>query len=93
MKLKDYLNEVGIPIEKFARRAGVCATTIQNVIQGKRDLRVSVAIKIEDATLGDNGKPKVTIREMVPIHLRRTNPKKETKNRWGKYENEQKKDN
>ena len=93
MKLKEYLSEVGIPIEKFARRAGVCATTIQNVIQEKRDLRVSVAIKIEDATLGDNGKPKVTIREMVPKHLRRVQPKKDTKNKWSKHDdNEEDKD-
>lgn len=89
MKLKDYLIEVGIPIEKFARRAGVSATTIQNVIQGKRDLRVSIAIKIEDATLGDNGKPKVTCREMIPSHLRRMIPKKDTENRWSKHDNKQ----
>jgi DNA-binding transcriptional regulator YdaS (Cro superfamily) len=89
MKLKEYLNEVGIPIEKFARRVGVCATTIQNVIQEKRDLRVSIAIKIEDATLGDNGKPKVTIREMVPKHLQRINPKKDTKNKRSKHENKE----
>ena len=61
MKLTEYLKEIGIPLTVFARRIGVSTATIHNLVREKRDPRLSIAVKIEDAT-----KNRVTCRELLP---------------------------
>jgi DNA-binding transcriptional regulator YdaS (Cro superfamily) len=61
MRLDEYLKEVGIPITKFARRIGASAATIHNILDSKRDLRLSIAVRIELATKG-----LVTCKEILP---------------------------
>ena len=60
MELKEYLDECGMPMSELARRAGVTHTTIYSIVKG-RDIRLSVALQIEDATKG-----RVTPREIAP---------------------------
>lgn len=50
MELKTYLNDIGIPLAVFARKIGVSIPTIHNAIKGERDIRLSLAIAIEDLT-------------------------------------------
>lgn len=52
MLLKEYLDEVGIPITVFAKKVGTCPATIHNILHGNRDLRLSIAVKIEETTKG-----------------------------------------
>ncbi len=61
MKLKEYLDEMGISQIKFARRCGVDARTIHNILKGKQDIRLSIALKIEELTDG-----KVTPKDLDP---------------------------
>lgn len=89
MNLREYLDEVGISIEKFARRAGVSPVTIQNILHSKNDIRLSIAIRIEDATLDDRGKPKVTHREMIPKRLLNLKKEEKNKNREEKKKNKE----
>jgi plasmid maintenance system antidote protein VapI len=81
MKLSEFLEETGCPVTKFARRVGVSAGTIKNVLLGKHDIRLSVAIKIEEGTLGKDKKPAVTYRELISDELlnKNKNKKKEGK--------------
>jgi predicted transcriptional regulator len=60
MELKEYLDECGMPMSELARRAGITHTTVYSIVKG-RDIRLSVALQIEDATKG-----KVTPRELAP---------------------------
>jgi predicted transcriptional regulator len=64
MHLKDYLEKYGIPVASFARKVGVSRATIETILDKKRDLRLSVAIKIEEVT--DRC---VTCRDLVPERL------------------------
>lgn len=65
MKLKEYIEEVGIPINEFARRLKISPATIYNIFNDK-DIRLSVAVKIEEATKG-----KVKCRELLsPDYLK-----------------------
>lgn len=69
MLLKDYLEEHGTQQVHVARRAGVSHRTIASALNGK-DIRLSVALKIEDATKG-----KVTCRELAPdSYLSKSDP-------------------
>lgn len=60
MKLNEYLDEHGTQQTTVARRAGVHHRTVSNILQGK-DILLSVALQIEDATKG-----KVTVYDMAP---------------------------
>jgi plasmid maintenance system antidote protein VapI len=51
MKLKDYLDDLGIPIATFARKLNVSRNTLHNIIKGQ-DIRLSIALKIEELTKG-----------------------------------------
>ncbi len=64
MNLRQFLDETGMPITELARRSNVSPATIHNVLAGKKDLYLSVAIMIEEATKG-----RVTHRELLPEHL------------------------
>jgi predicted transcriptional regulator len=49
MYLTAFLEDTGIPVTKLARKAGIHEGTLYNVLKG-RDVRLSIAIKIEKAT-------------------------------------------
>lgn len=51
MHLKKWLDNNGLTYQEFANRIGIHRQTIVNLMGGK-DIRLSVAAKIEDATLG-----------------------------------------
>lgn len=61
MRLEEYIEEFGISPPKLAKKANVSALTIRNIMQGKKDIQLSTALKIEAATKGQ-----VTCREMLP---------------------------
>lgn len=60
MKLREYLDEYSTPIRALARKAGIAHTSISNILKGM-DIRLSIALKLEDATKG-----LVTCRELAP---------------------------
>jgi predicted transcriptional regulator len=51
MNLAEYLQETGMPINEFARRAGLSSPTIHSLLK-YRDVKLSVAILVELATKG-----------------------------------------
>lgn len=53
MKLKEYLEEVGIPVAAFARRVGVSPATIAHFCNFLHEPRLSIALKIELMTQGN----------------------------------------
>lgn len=59
MHLKKWLNNNGLTYQQFADKIGIHRQTIVNLMAGK-DIRLSVAAKIQDATLGV-----VTCRELL----------------------------
>jgi DNA-binding transcriptional regulator YdaS (Cro superfamily) len=61
MKLQEYLDTYGTPKMALARKAGISRPSLNGILDG-RDLRISVALKLEDATAG-----LVTCREMAPL--------------------------
>lgn len=65
MKLKEYLDDYGIPIAAFARKAGVSAQTIHNILDERGDLRLSVGYRIETLT-----KYRVTCQELLPDDIK-----------------------
>lgn len=69
MKLSEFLEETGCPVTKFARRVGVSVGTIKNILLEKHDIRLSVAIRIEEATMGKDRQPMVTYRELISDEL------------------------
>ncbi len=52
MRLKDFIEEWGISVNKFARKAGVAQSTMRALVMsdGTRDVALSVALKIERAS-------------------------------------------
>ena len=60
MILKEYLEEMQIPIRKFARKVGVSTPMIYKILRGG-DVRISLALAVEKATKGV-----VTLRELTP---------------------------
>ena len=52
MRLKDFIEEWGISVNKFARKAGVAQSTMRALVMsdGSRDVALSVALKIERAS-------------------------------------------
>lgn len=53
MKLEKYLKDVGISKAEFCRRAGISKRTLDNILlYGKKDLSLSIALKIEKETKG-----------------------------------------
>ena len=59
MKLREFLDEWGIPVVRFAKKIKVSPATIHNAINGK-NISLKVAMKIERATEG-----KVTCKDLV----------------------------
>jgi hypothetical protein len=49
MKLKEYLDDLGIPVAAFARKVGTTPQTIWGIINGKEP-QLDLAFRIEDAT-------------------------------------------
>lgn len=64
MKLDEYIKENCINIRLFAKKIGVSLTTLYSIFEG-HDIRLSTALKIEDAT-----KRQVTCRDMLPTTVR-----------------------
>jgi plasmid maintenance system antidote protein VapI len=60
MRLREYLDDVGIPISVFARRVRVTPKTIHNILNGKEP-SLSVAVKIAAET-----RQKVSCTELLP---------------------------
>lgn len=52
MELQGYLEETGMPLAELARRASINPRTIKNILERKADIRLSVALRLEDATKG-----------------------------------------
>lgn len=63
MKLRDwmYFNEVSIP--EMATHLGIVYSTLINILDGKSQPRIDLAMKIEDYTKDARGIPQVTMRE------------------------------
>lgn len=73
MKLAMYLEETGIPVTVFARKLGVSSGTIHNILSEENDLRLSIAVKIEDFTKG-----KITCRDLLPDNFLKLQKSKRT---------------
>jgi len=66
MNLKDYLRETGMKKKFLAHKIGVNPITLTSFLTGKRDISLSVGIRIEDVTNGA-----VTCREIVnPVFVK-----------------------
>jgi DNA-binding transcriptional regulator YdaS (Cro superfamily) len=52
MDLKEYLNDSLIPYSAFARKAGISPSTLDNIIYRHKDMKLSIAMKIEKASNG-----------------------------------------
>lgn len=52
MKLGEYLRENKITQEQFAEKIGIGYSTLKNIIAGKFEVRLSVALKIQKETKG-----------------------------------------
>ncbi len=61
MKLRDYLDEVGLKQYVFCRKLGVTESTLYSILCEKRDLRLSLALRIEHVTEG-----KVKCKDLLP---------------------------
>ncbi len=51
MKLKEFLDASGIQYKDFAKNAGITPNTVLNIIH-KGDCKLSIALKIEELTMG-----------------------------------------
>ncbi len=71
MRLKEYLDNLGIAQSKFARKLGISKSTIHNIIEGKVEPVLATAIGIEDLTQGA-----VTCRELLSKNLPAAHKKK-----------------
>ena len=60
MKLKEYLEHNNIKGKAFAEFVGISATTLYAYMEGKKDMRLTIAYAIEKATFG-----KVTCQELA----------------------------
>jgi DNA-binding transcriptional regulator YdaS (Cro superfamily) len=86
MRLREYLDMVGIPITKFARRVQVTPATIHNLLKG-RQITLRSAVNICEATKGE-----VTIEEILEESKEKKNsdqqsqkPRKNEKNEDHKH--------
>ena len=72
MLLKEYLDTQGLKYVAFAERLGVSYRCLWSIMNGKADVPLSVALRIEDET-----KKKVTCREInKPLMLKKNNQTK-----------------
>jgi DNA-binding transcriptional regulator YdaS (Cro superfamily) len=85
MKLREYLNEHGTPISVFARRAGVSEATIHNILDGNKDLYLSVALRIQKATKGQ-----VTCEDLISEEIVQKGFKRKNQQKTGQNEEEDK---
>ncbi len=60
MKLVKYFKEMCVNQAEFSKKIGVTPVTIANILAGKYDIRLTTALRIEDATDG-----KVTCRDLI----------------------------
>ena len=75
MKLNDYLEQEGITMTRFARKIGVHRHTLISILEGY-DTKLSVALKIEEATKGA-----VKCKDLAPTKRRQSS--KEVENLSG----------
>jgi len=59
MRLREYLDSMGIPVTRFAKRVKVSPQTIHNLFKG-REITLKSALNICEATKGE-----VTIQEIL----------------------------
>jgi len=70
MLLSEYLDEVKTPLSDVAKQLGISSKTLYNILQGKCDTRLSLALKIEDLTHKNRAPGKgVTCRELAYPYL------------------------
>ena len=53
MQLKKYLEKEGLIIKTFAKKLGMTEQLVQLIFKNKHDIRLSNAIKIVTATVGE----------------------------------------
>ena len=61
MDLQSYLDKVGIPKAKFARRAKITDATLNNIIKRNQDIRISIAYRICEASDWN-----ITFEDLIP---------------------------
>jgi DNA-binding XRE family transcriptional regulator len=64
MKLKQYLQSEGIKQIEFAKKLDVSRRTMDFIVAGESDMKMSTAFKIVKLTRGA-----VTYKDLVPPHL------------------------
>lgn len=64
MRLDQYLEDFGSTVSNIARKANLNPMTVRNILNEKKDVLLSTALSIENATKGQ-----VTCREMLPRTL------------------------
>ena len=73
MILKEYLDVNGIKYERFAQKINISRVALSYIMNRKRDLRLSVAIRIVEATNGE-----VSYKELLPYPPRDKKEKKDS---------------
>lgn len=53
MKIDEYLKTNCIQKKAFAKKIGISENTLEGIIRQKRDIRLSIALKIEQITKGE----------------------------------------
>jgi len=61
MKLQNWLKEKGFSKAEFARKIGVSRHALYLYLKGKRQPRLDIALRIEEATNGE-----VTVKDLIP---------------------------
>lgn len=67
MLLNEYLEKYGTPVTVFAKKIGASTATLYNFLKGKREIKLSLAFKIEDIT-----DKQVTARELIPFDAKKS---------------------
>jgi transcriptional regulator with XRE-family HTH domain len=60
MKLKAWLNKEGLSKTEFAKKVGITRHALYLYLKGKRQPRLDIALRIEEATNGE-----VTVKDLI----------------------------
>lgn len=64
MKIRDYLEERGISASKFAKKIKISSVTMCGILDGEKDMFLSVALKICNET-GGKVKPQELLEQKI----------------------------